>query len=311
MTTLMEKWKLLDPKNQPHGLGPTPQKVGRARVTRIRTQSIITPGTGFMSAYDGVINPYQGCAFGCDYCYASNFTSTDSKKQDWGRWVAVKTNAVQEFHRIPPGQMNDRTYYMSTITDPYQPAEREVELTRKLLEAMLENQPRMRLVIQTRAPLVVRDADLFLEMARRGAKVQVNMTVTTDDENVRRAFEPGCPSVTARLKAIRALNNRGIRTCITMTPLLPLDDPHAFADTLLSTGTTRFIAQPFRLGNQDRGKFIAQTDARAMASLNAHYVDPETDALKKYSQDYRDNTQVLRDRIPALAFGRQGFRPPF
>ena len=93
------------------------------------------------------------------------------------------------------------------------------------------------------------------EIARRG-RVQVNMTVTTDDDRVRRNYEPGCPSIAARLKAVQEIAERGVQTCITMTPMLPLRDPESFAAALLETGTRRFILQPFHLEDRGRERFV-------------------------------------------------------
>ena len=72
-----------------------------------------------------------------------------------------------------------------------------------------------KLVVQTRSPDVLRDCDLFREIDGNGGRVQVNMTVTTDDEDVRRAFEPFCPSNTVRLRAIAEVQNAGVDACIT------------------------------------------------------------------------------------------------
>ncbi len=106
---------------------------------------------------------------------------------------------------------------MSSVTDPYQPLERKLELTRRILR-VLAGRHRPKLVIQTRSPIAARDTDLFRKIEQGGGRVQVNMTVTTDDEDVRKTFEPGCPSNPARLKAIREIREAGIQACITMPP---------------------------------------------------------------------------------------------
>lgn len=103
---------------------------------------------------------------------------------------------------------------------------------------------------------MTRDLDLLREIGARGGRVQVNMTVTTDDEDVRRTFEPGCPSNPARLKAIAAVREAGLQCCITTTPLLLVSDPEGFADSPLGTGVDRFIVQTFHF---NQGEFVAQT----------------------------------------------------
>jgi DNA repair photolyase len=148
---------------------------------------------------------------------------------------------------------------MSSVTDLYQPVEKELLLTRGLLALLIPHQPR--LVIQTRSPLVVRDTDLF----RQFENVQVNMTITTDSEVVRKVFEPLCPSNEVRLEAIRQGKEAGCNACITMTPMLPIKNAEAFAEKLKATGVQKFVAQPF---HTEKGRFVggAREEARALSS---------------------------------------------
>ena len=303
---------MINPTPGPDLIDPTKlPSLGKTRVLAAQPMGIITKGTGFIKEYDGVINPYMGCSFGCSYCYASNFTNNDRDKDEWGQWVKVKTNALAQFARVKPGEMNDSTYYVSTVTDPYQPIEAKVMLTRRLLEMMVERHPRVRLVIQTRSPLVLRDLDLFLKIQESGGHVQVNMTVTTDDDQIRKTYEPGCPSIQSRLKAIQAVQEAGVQSCITMTPMLPLSDAKAFAKLLKDTGVIRFIIQPFQMSNQQKGKFVAQTDLRAIASTAEHFGCDQAAAVDKYNQEFRNNLGILKKLMPPMGYGRDGFAPPF
>jgi len=106
--------------------------------------------------------------------------------------------------RKPPGSLDGKLIYMSSVTDPYQPVESRLRLTRSLLEILAERHS-PKLVVQTRSPLAVSDSNLFRRIVERGGRVQVNMTITTDDDDVRKVFEPQCPSNNARLKAIKSL----------------------------------------------------------------------------------------------------------
>lgn len=106
------------------------------------------------------------------------------------------------------------------MTDPYQPIERKLELTRACLEALIDFPPRL-LTVQTRSPLVVRDVDLFKRLLPR--RIAVCMSITTDDERMRRIFEPACAPLAARLEAIRAVRDAGIPTQASVAPLLPCD----------------------------------------------------------------------------------------
>ena len=160
--------------------GPT--RFGSADVEYGPVPQILTKATGFVEEYDFTLNPYSGCAFGCTYCYAAFFARDTAKRDTWGRWVGVKQNAIEVLRR--PRQrkkLDGARIYMSTVTDPYQSVERELKLTRGLLEIMADGHT-PKLVVQTRSPLVTRDADLFRRIEENGGRVQVNMTVTTDDE---------------------------------------------------------------------------------------------------------------------------------
>ena len=219
------------------------ERVGQADVAYVKTGQLLTKATGFMEAYDFTLNPYSGCSFGCTYCYAAFFSRDADKRDNWGYWVNVKANAIALLDKRRRS-LDGKLIYMSSVTDPYQPIERQLGLTRGLLELMAERH-KPKLVVQTRSPLVERDCDLFRRIVSKGGRVQVNMTVTTDDEDLRRTFEPFCPANHRRLAAIRAVQAAGIDTCITMTPLLLVNDNDAFAADLIGTGVRRFIAQSF------------------------------------------------------------------
>ena len=152
--------------------------MGKRRLIMPPTSQILTKPTGFMDAYDFTLNPYSGCSFGRAYCYATFFSRDAAKRDSWGHWVSVKENAVALLAKRKPGYLNGKLiYYMSSVTDSYQPIERQPELTRRLLAIMAERH-RSRLVVQTRSPLVARDCDLFRRIEDNGGQVQVNMTVT-------------------------------------------------------------------------------------------------------------------------------------
>lgn len=284
-----------------------PRRLGSALIDYRPARDILTRATGFMDAYDFTLNPYAGCAFGCTYCYAAFFSRSTAERDTWGEWVRVKENGVDSLARRRRGSLDGKLIYMSSVTDPYQPIERKIELTRGLL-GMLAKRHRPKLVVQTRSPDVVRDAGVFAEIVARGGRVQVNMTVTTDDEEVRRAFEPSCPGNRQRLEAVAALARGGVDTCVTMTPLLPVQDAERFAGELRQTGVERFIVQPFHF---QRGKFVAGTRDAALGIVAAKLACDANDVVDRYLEHYAEVREVLRRRLPHLGEGKQGFRPPF
>ena len=165
-----------------------------------------------------------------------------------------------------------------------------------------------KLVVQTRSPMVVRDCDLFRLIEDNGGRVQVNMTVTTDDEDIRRTFEPYCPSNSVRMRAIAEIQAAGIETCITMTPLLLVKDAYAFSKSLLKTDIKKFIAQPFHF---QKGKFIANTREKAFAMMTEKLGCTPSSFRDEYMRHYNEVFKVLRESLPNLGEGKDGFAPPF
>ena len=267
-----------------------PSHIGSTEITYKQASSILTPASGFMAEYDYTLNPYSGCGFGCSYCYAAFFSRDLERQRTWGQWVEVKDNAIARLRGMRKS-LRGVSIYMSSVTDPYQPIERKLGLVRELLEELVRHQPR--LVVQTRSPLVTRDIDLLSQFDH----ARVNMTVTTDSETVRKAFEPGCPGSRFRLKAIAEVARAGIETSITMTPLLPVEDPRMFARDLRATGVTRFVVQPF---HADRGRFVAGTREGAQQLVRQMGWD---------DRSYRATVEVLRHELPSLAEGQEGFAP--
>jgi DNA repair photolyase len=268
------------------------EKIGHAKIEYINSASILTEAKGFMGAYDYTLNPYSGCSFGCNYCYAAFFSRSSEDKNSWGNWVRVKENALQLLMKLRKKPLLNKTIYISSVTDPYQPIEKQLELTRSILQELLTYH-KPRLVIQTRSPLVVRDIDILKQFD----VVQVNMTVTTDSEDVRKAFEPLCPSNKSRLNAIKEVTESGIQTCITMTPLLPIQNPGDFVKSLLETGVKKFVVQPF---HPDKGKFIASTREIALEQIKK---------MNWNDLKYNEVVDIFRAQLPWLGEGKQGFAP--
>jgi DNA repair photolyase len=151
-----------------------------------------------------------------------------------------------------------KSLYLSSVTDPYLPAERTLTLTRGILEVLIEHQPR--LTIQTRGPLVVRDIDLIGQFR----SVRVNMSIPTDSERVRKMFEPKAPPLGERWDALRALRAARIPVAICITPTLPIEDQEGFAKALRDFAPDVLVCQDF---HDSEGRFGADTGERARRLL--------------------------------------------
>lgn len=256
------------------------------------SRSILSKASGYIGSYDYTLNPYSGCAFGCSYCYAAFFAPSKERRENWGQWVDIKQNALELLMKKRKRPLVDKTIYISSVTDPYQPVERKLQLTRSVLQELLDYHD-VRIVIQTRSPIVTRDIDLLA----RFKFARVNVTVTTDDDEVRRAFEPRCPSIDQRLKAVTQVAAAGIYTAVTMAPLLPVRHPEAFAERLLNTGARRFVTQYFQ---PKCGPFAAGTGAEAFLLA---------DLLKWTPERYQAVRRAMSAVLPNLYEGREGFAP--
>ena len=251
-----------------------------------------------MSQYTFTLNPYGGCAFGCEYCYARFFAPSQERRETWGRWVLVKSNARQLIIRACRcGELKSGdAVYMSSVTDPYQPAERRLGLTRAVIEAILDSGVQPRLTIQTRSPLVTRDVDLF----QRFERIRVHFTITTDSEDVRRRYEPRCPPIKARMEAAAALAGAGVRIGVSIRPMLPMKDPGSFGAQLAGLGAEEYVTQYLK---PTKSQFAAGSSAEAWRMMREDGWSP-----REYRQAREEIARRLGEERPLLE-GREGYAP--
>lgn len=186
-----------------------------------RAKSIITTNDSPDIGFDRSINAYRGCEHGCSYCYArpTHAYLGHSAGVDFEREIYVKTNAVETLRsEFGAKSYRPKPIAMGTNTDPYQPSERKHQLTRGILEVMLET--RHPVMITTKSALILRDLDLLTELAKLGL-AKVAISVTSMDHKLSRKMEPRASSPARRLEAIRALSEAGVPTAIFASPMIP------------------------------------------------------------------------------------------
>ena len=164
--------------------------------------------------FDYTVNPYIGCEHGCAYCYARFIKRFTGHREDWGRFVDVKTNAGDLLRREIRRKEAHRVW-ISGLCDPYQPLEKHYRVTRTCLEILTEHD--WPVTVQTKSPIVTRDLDLL----KRLRDVEVGLTITTASENIREIFEPNAPSIKERIETLKKLHSEGIKTFAMIAPLLP------------------------------------------------------------------------------------------
>jgi len=176
-----------------------------------------SPDIGFSQS----INPYRGCEHGCIYCYArpSHSYLDLSPGRDFETQIFYKPNAVE----LLRDELAAPSYVVSPIalgtnTDPYQPVEKQLRITRGILELLLEH--RHPLTIVTKGGLILRDLDLLERLAADGLAA-VMVSVTTLDDELKRKLEPRTAGPNLRLKMIRELAQHGVPTGVMAAPMIP------------------------------------------------------------------------------------------
>src|SRR5881397_310090 len=185
------------------------------------TKSIITRNSSPDVGFETSLNPYRGCEHGCIYCYArpTHEYLGFSAGLDFESKIMVKTNASELLHaELESPRWHPQTLILSGVTDPYQPIERTLRITRGCLEVLAKFRNPVAIITKNR--LVTRDIDLLCELAQRNAAA-VNLSVTSLDPNLQRVLEPRATSPQGRLDAIRQLRSAGIPTGVMVAPIIP------------------------------------------------------------------------------------------
>lgn len=193
----------------------------RTRYLDDTSRSVISTNTSPDVGFDASLNPYRGCEHGCSYCYArpTHEYLGLSAGLDFERVILVKRRAHELLGREldRPG-WRPRVLALSGVTDPYQPVERKLSITRRCLEVLAAYRNPVGII--TKNALVTRDVDLLAEMAAWGG-VRVTLSITTLDENLRARLEPRTATVANRLLAIRDLAAAGVPVGVNVAPIIP------------------------------------------------------------------------------------------
>lgn len=238
------------------------------------------------SGIDGVdyaINPYIGCAHACTYCYAKFMTRWYHKGEKWGTFVDVKMNAAdclaKEVNKKKRGVI-----LFSSVTDAYQPVEKKYKITRSLLEILANHD--FPVEILTKSSLVSRDLDVLGKID----EAEVGLTVTSNTEKVRKAFEPGASSTSERLEALKRFSDAGIPTYAFLGPILPfLSEPDL--EILLNT-----LADRVGRVIVDRLNIKAGNWKNIQVSILAHFPDIH-DEFKLASKELSEYYSELRTKV--------------
>jgi DNA repair photolyase len=214
------RWQRDDP--QLELFGPTQRDLPSVEYMAVNARRIINtlPASSRMP-FRHSINAYRGCRHACSYCFARpthEYLGLNSG-EDFERRIVVKVNAVERLEReLEDPAWCGESIAMGTNTDPYQPAEGHYRLTRGLIEVL--SRRRNPFSILTKSSMILRDIDLLVEASRR-TRVEVALSIGTDEDAIGRLTEPGAAPPSRRLQAVAQLAEAGLRPSVLMAPILP------------------------------------------------------------------------------------------
>lgn len=164
-----------------------------------------------IAGFDYVINPYIGCPHKCVYCYAEYMRKFTGHSEEWGDFLDIKRCDIP----LKPAKLFRTRVMLSSVTDPYNPYEKQCELTRNILKQLLYCQARV--YILTKSDLVLRDLDIFKQMK----DIEVAFSFSSAEDAFRQKAEPMAGSVANKINALKTLHENGIKTAVMIAPLFP------------------------------------------------------------------------------------------
>jgi len=209
--------QVVEPQDSDFYPETAPQTVLRA----MQAKTIVSRNTSPDIPFDRSINPYLGCEHGCVYCYArpSHSYLDLSPGLDFETQIFYKPNAAERL--LQEWQKPGYTVQPITIganTDPYQPAEKKLKITRQLLKLFLQHEHPVSLI--TKGGLMSRDLDILGDLAQRRL-VSVAVSVPTMNAALKRLLEPRVPAAGVRFRLIENLAAAGVPTTVLLAPVIP------------------------------------------------------------------------------------------
>jgi DNA repair photolyase len=287
----------------------------RVEYFELPTRSYITRCDTARMPFRWMINPYRGCEFGCKYCYARythEFMELREPEEFERKIFAKHFNPARfrdELRKLPIGE----TLAIGTATDPYQPAERRYQVTRRMLEVLADTAG-LHLGITTKSDLVARDVELLKELTRRHY-LSIHFTITTVDRELSRMLEPFTPRPDLRLRTVQTLSRAGIQVMVFCSPVMPLiNDTEASLDAIAqaaaSAGAVTFGANVLFLKPCARQVFLPFLEARFPALVRRYKERYERSAYLRgaYPEMIHERVARIRRRY-GLEGGEEQARP--
>lgn len=237
-------WGSLDQAATEEHLPPATQ------IIEEQAKSILSRNQSPDISFDYSINPYRGCEHGCIYCFARPTHSylNLSPGLDFETRIVAKMNAAERLRETLAGaRYEPRSLVIGTATDAYQPVERKLSLTRRVIEVLAEAQHPFSVV--TKSSGIERDLDLIAPMAAQGL-VSIYLSVTTLDNDLSRILEPRAAAPARRLRTIQALAQAGVPVGVSVSPIIPfINEPELerILEAAAEAGASSAFSIPVRL----------------------------------------------------------------
>jgi DNA repair photolyase len=237
-------WGSLDQQADEQHLPPATQ------VIEEMARKIVTSNQSPDITFDYSINPYRGCEHGCIYCFARPTHSylNLSPGLDFETRIVAKVNAAERLREtLASPRYEPRSLVLGTATDAYQPVERKLGITRRILEVLAECGHPFSVV--TKSSGVERDLDLIAPMAAQGL-VSVYLSITTLDNELARILEPRAAAPARRLRTIQALADAGVPVGVSASPIIPfINEPELehILEAAAQAGASSAFSIPVRL----------------------------------------------------------------
>ncbi len=274
-----------------------PSVIDGIAIDETRARSILTPSR--VPTMDFAINPYFGCGFGCSYCYAVFMCRSSGRPvEDWGRFVRAKVNLREVLGReLRRGKAAGARIFMSSVTDPYQPAEGKLGLTRAALELLVTDSRARGVTIMTKSPLVLRDMDLLKRL-----KADVGLSLAPLDDELGPYLEPRGSSTKARLETLRRLNDSGLETYAFVGPVFPhLEKRPERIERLLQgvrdAGTREVYVAWLNVRPDARRRMLAKLRGAPSGLVKKYYVHPDRGPKRRMEPAIRRSLEKIGLRM--------------
>jgi DNA repair photolyase len=298
--------------------GPAPERTGIARLAssspladaKRGTEYFLLPVKSILNHCDSTrvpfswtINPYRGCEFGCQYCYARyTHEYMELDPGDFEKKIYVKQDSGQLIRReLGMEKIQGEHIAIGTATDPYQPAEREFGATRAILEQMAMRRG-LSISITTKSDQVIRDIDLLQRIAEHSG-VSVNLSITTLRTRLARILEPRAPRPDLRLRAVQELRSAAISAGVFAMPVLPgitdgEEDLDAIARAARDAGAQWFAASVLFLMPSSQKQFLPFLDEQfpRLARRYREWYSREAYAPEDYRREISARVAALRKK---------------